>query len=76
VTIHLPAAAAARIPSGVKRIARGFQLANAAAKAVVKAASDGVKKIDQRAARGLGLTSAKDGDDGDGEETGRRDRFG
>ena len=54
---------------GGKKIARGFQLANAAAKAVVKAASDGVKKIDQRAARGLGLTSAKDGDDGDGEET-------
>ena len=54
---------------GGKKIARGFQLANAAAKAVVKAASDGVKKIDQRAARGLGLTSAKDGDDGEGEET-------
>ena len=48
---------------------RGFQLANAAAKAVVKAASDGVKKIDQRAARGLGLTSGRDGG-WDGDENG------
>ena len=57
--------------AGGKKIARGFQLANAAAKAVVKVASDGVKKIDQRAARGLGLTSGRDGDgDADGDVNG------
>ena len=52
--------------AGGKKIAGGFQLANAAAKAVVKVASDGVKKIDQRG-EGTRFDVGKDGDgDGDG----------